>query len=128
MDFLPAVPRDVPRQMYKTELTLSVGGGSRRGSTASDGAHGTQPTGRRMSLAALGLGGGGGGGAQQSNGKQPETHTEGVWYWPCLVGATDVSCHSMGSRSAPPTPSLPKALTHSKTWSSSPRPSPRTRC
>lgn len=84
MDFLPAVPRDVPRQMYKTELTLSVGGGSRRGSASGDQA------GRRKSLSALGFGGGG---EKQSNGKQPESHTEGVWYWPCLVGATEVSCH-----------------------------------
>ena len=90
MDFLPAVPRDVPKQLYKAELTLSIGGGSRRGSTSSDGG---QSTGRRRSFAALGLGGGGGGNQAQDNGKQPETHAEGVWYWPCQVGATEVSCH-----------------------------------
>lgn len=96
MDFLPAVPRDVPKQLFKAELTLSVGGGSRRGSTSSDGG---QSTGRRMSLAALGFGGGNKEAAAQNNGKQPETHTEGVWYWPCQIGVTDVSCHQYRSLS-----------------------------
>lgn len=108
MDFLPAAPREVPRQLYKTELTLSVGSPSRRGSASSDGNKG-----RRKSFSA-GLGASG-------NGKQPESQTEGVWYWSCLVGVDNVSLVAFPFRGV----AQPLTLPRSRTSSSCPSPRPR---